>query len=203
MFDPNHQSLEETRHGPQGKRTLTLLMCELHSESFPIQPCVAVSNFDRVLGHWMHQQPLMSLTSSTWGLHPHPLPISWGIHLSSGLSLQPCFKLYCWRCICLQSLFLSPGWTLLYCHCSVFSPASCCSTWLEFQDRSPPKWRRSSAFSSLGLLMDLNTRSQVCPPCSDPTGLCPVGEGSLSHPCLGFEASLGWLGPVPAAPKEF
>lgn len=42
--------------------------------------------------------------------------------------------------------------------------------------------------------MDLDTSTQVCPACSDPAGLCSGGKGSLSQPCLGSEAPLGWLG---------
>lgn len=38
-------------------------------------------------------------------------------------------------------------------------PASRCCTWQEFLDRSPPKWRSSPAFSGLGLLIPLYTRS--------------------------------------------
>lgn len=57
------------------------------------------------------------------------------------------------------------------------------------------------AFNSLGLSMDLDTGTWVCPPCSDPAGLRPGGKGSLGHPCLGSEAPLG-RGAVQAGPKE-
>lgn len=149
-------------------------MCELLPASFPIQPCVAVSKFDRVLEHRMHQWPLMCLTSLTWGFHPQPLPISWDIHLSSVLSFQLCYIV--------GDVFLSS-----LCSCLLAEPCSTvtalCSTLpLAAPDRSSridlyPS--HQPAFSSLGLLMDLGTSSQVCPPCSDPMGLCPAGEGSL------------------------
>lgn len=138
----------------------------------------------------------MSPTSPSWGLHPHPLPISWDVHLSSVLSYQPCFKLYWWRHIC--SCLLAGPWSTV----KALSSALPLAALPDRSSRIDLHLSHHPAFSSLGLLMDLDTSSQVCPPCSDPTGLCPGGEGSLSHPCPGFEAPLGWLGPIHAASKE-
>lgn len=175
---------------------LALLMCELLSASLPIQPCVAVRNFDRMLGHWMHEWPLKSLISLTWGVHPHPgtsIPAqAWAFSLASSYIVGGVFVSS--LCSCLLAELCSTVTAL----CSALPLASPPdrSSRIDLHPNHHP------AFSSLGLFMDLNTISQVCPPCSDPTGLCPVEEGSLSHLCLGFEASLGCLGPVCDAPKE-
>lgn len=162
--------VEEARHSPQDKGTLTLLMCELLSASFPTQPSWSEE-------FWQGVGALNASTAFNVPDQPYLRPPP----TSSAHILGRLFNLRPEPSALLQAVFLE---AYLSSALPLAAPP----------DRSCRIDLHSShhlAFSNLGLLMDLNTNSQVCPPCSDPTGLCPVGEGSLRHPCLSFEAPLG------------
>lgn len=128
------------------------------------------------MGCWGAEWPLLCLTSLTWGLHPQPLPISWGIHLSSGLSFQLCYIVGGVFFSSLYSCLLAEPCSTVTALCSALPLAASA----DRSSRTDLHPSHHPAFSSLGLLMDLGTSSQVCSLCSDPMGLCPVGEGSLS-----------------------
>lgn len=71
-------------------KTKGLSLSQRVSSFLHLSPSNPVLQWATSTGCWGAEWPLLCLTSLTWGLHPQPLPISWGIHLSSGLSFQLC-----------------------------------------------------------------------------------------------------------------